>query len=150
MNARQLAAVHEAGHVVARVVRGLPLPPLVEIREDGTGETHGTGEQVRFDPFGSAVVALAGYVAEHRASGCRYEWTPIAAALSDPGSDADIVRCLVRTTASPSIKPRPKPSRSSITIGLRSPPSPRRSSRPRTVYSTLSTLSRSSRKCDSP
>ncbi len=96
MNARQLAAVHEAGHVVARVVRGLPLPPLVEIREDGTGETHGTGEQVRFDPFGSAVVALAGYVAEHRASGCRYEWTPIAAALSDPGSDADLVRCLVR------------------------------------------------------
>jgi hypothetical protein len=66
---RTLAAFHEAGHAVARLWRGDPSPPLVEIGGDGAGETHGTGATIRLDPFGVAVVALAGPLAEQRGGG---------------------------------------------------------------------------------
>lgn len=72
---RELAAYHEAGHAVARLWRGYPPSPLVEIADDGTGITHGTGQRYqRWDAYGVAVVTLAGYVAEWMCVGQRYTW----------------------------------------------------------------------------
>lgn len=70
---------------------------MVEIADDGTGETHGTGGLVRFDAFGAAVVALAGPAAEHRHFGKPYAWDASEAEwlVDDDGSDDAAVARLV-------------------------------------------------------
>jgi hypothetical protein len=93
---RTLAAYHEAGHAIARLWRGLPPAPLVEIWNDGSGLTHGTGHLLpRWDAFGIAVVTLAGDVAEHLSEGRPYAWDDEGLVAGDlPEDSGDFAQVL--------------------------------------------------------
>ena len=65
------AAFHEAGHAVASIRVCKRIPPMVEIRGDGSGMTHGTGEALRlvgqYDVWDELIYAMAGIYAQARA-----------------------------------------------------------------------------------
>jgi hypothetical protein len=93
---RALAAYHEAGHAVARLVSGNPVRGIT-LAEDGTGGTRYLYRRGCLTPITDAICCLAGPVAEAAAAG-----RPLAEVLAggEGSADLDMARAALAQDAS--------------------------------------------------